>query len=145
MKITTRPATDADTDFARTAHHLAFRDPVERQFGPWDEAQQDAFFQKDWDSIEHDILLCDGVPCGIVSVDEFQDYLHVRQLVVHPLFQRRGVGTTFLLGIMDAAAARDIPVKLGTFQNNTAVEFYRKLGFTEFGRTETHILMEWEP
>jgi hypothetical protein len=38
VEITTRQAAAADTDFAREAYHAAYRDVVERQFGPWDEA-----------------------------------------------------------------------------------------------------------
>jgi GNAT superfamily N-acetyltransferase len=144
METTTRPACSEDTAFAREVHHLAYRDAVERQFGPWDEAQQDALFQEDWDSTEHDMLLCDGVPCGFVSVEECPGCLHVRQLVIHPDFQRRGIGAAFVRGVMRVAAARRIPVRLGTFQKNTAVEFYRKLGFTESDRTDTHVLLEWE-
>ena len=55
---------------------MAYREPVERQFGPWDEAQQDAFFQRDWSSTEHEILLRDGIPCGFVSVEDLPKYLH---------------------------------------------------------------------
>lgn len=143
MEITRRAASREDTAFARETHHLAYRETVERQFGPWDEAQQDTLFQNGWGSTEHEILLCDGVPCGFISVDDFPDYVHIRELVVHPDYQRRGVGTAFLHGLMEIAAARGVPIKLGTFHKNRAVEFYRKLGFTEFDRTETHILMKW--
>ena len=45
---------------------------------------------------------------------------------------------------MEIAAARGVPIKLGTFHKNTAAEFYRELGFTEFDRTQTRILMKWE-
>ena len=47
MNVTRRPAREPDTEFARQIHHLAYRDVVERQFGPWVEADQDNFFQGD--------------------------------------------------------------------------------------------------
>ena len=49
MQVTTRPAQDADTPFARAVHHAAYRDVVERQFGPWNEAAQDQYFATGWD------------------------------------------------------------------------------------------------
>lgn len=48
MKFGRRPATDADTEFARGVHHLAYRNVVERQFGEWDVVRQDQFFANDW-------------------------------------------------------------------------------------------------
>ena len=44
MQITTRPATDEDSYFARDAHHLGYRDVVTSQFGSCDKAVRDQFF-----------------------------------------------------------------------------------------------------
>ena len=142
MEASKRPATKDDVEFARRAHHLAYREVVVRQFGEWDEGRQDTFFDTGWTSAQHEILLCDGAPCGYVSVDEFPGYTHVRELVIHPEYQRRGIGTAFLRQVVQQAQARHVPVRLGVLRENRAVEFYRKLGFKEFDRTDTHILME---
>jgi hypothetical protein len=48
LVIARRVATDADRAFARRAHHLAFRELVERRFGAWIEEQQDLFFESSW-------------------------------------------------------------------------------------------------
>ena len=142
MRITRRPATDDDVDFARAAHHRGYRDTVVRQFGRWDEARQDVFFEEGWRAAQHEILLCDGEPCGYVSVEQFPDYTHVRELVVHPDFQRRGIGSAFLREVIAEAEARQVPVRLGVLRENTAIEFYRNLGFAQYGETETHILLQ---
>jgi len=142
MTVTTRPATDADKAFAREAHHLGYHDVVIRQFGEWDEARQDAIFDKNWANAEHKILLCEGVPCGYVSVEKLPDYTHVRELVVHSDHQRRGIGTTFLRQVIKEARSRGVSVKLGVLRKNPARYFYRKLGFKEFDWTDTHFMME---
>jgi hypothetical protein len=59
VEITTRQAAAADTDFAREAYHAAYRDVVERQFGPWDEAAQDAYFTADWRPAAAELVLVD--------------------------------------------------------------------------------------
>ncbi len=41
MEITLRLAGEDDKDFCRRTHHLAYRDVVMRQFGGWDDGQQD--------------------------------------------------------------------------------------------------------
>ena len=143
MNVTRRAATDADTPFAREAHHGAYREAVERQFGPWEEARQDELFGRDWADGEFEMLEVDGVPCGYVCIEEREKDFHVREIVVHPAYQGRGIGTAVLRETQERARAKGVPVVLGTFLTNRAAELYRRLGFRETGRSETHILMEW--
>jgi len=142
MNITTRPATNADKEFARVVHHLAYREVVERQFGPWDESDQDQRFASDWDAGRFELLICDGAVCGYTSVAIHPDQISVRELVIHPKFQNRGIGSTFLRQIMAKGKALGIPVRLGTFPLNRALALYQRLGFREFDRTQTHVLLE---
>ena len=46
--VSRRPATAADMDFARSVHHRAYRDVIERQYGPWDKETQDRLFDAAW-------------------------------------------------------------------------------------------------
>ncbi len=142
MKITRRPATDEDIEFARATHHAAYRELVERQFGYWDEAEQDAFFADDWHG-DRDLIVADGVACGYVCIEDRADDVHVRELVVAPEFQGRGIGSSVLRDAMDRAAARGVPVRLGTARQNRALALYRRLGFRETGETDTHVLLTW--
>jgi GNAT superfamily N-acetyltransferase len=143
MEITQRPANDTDTDFARAVHHQAYRDVVVRQFGTWDEKAQDEFFKDDWAPAVFEIILCDGVPCGYMCVEDRDTDLHVRELVILPKYQGKGIGSRILRGVIDRAKVRQVPVRLGTQHANRAVELYRRLGFSEYERTRSHILMEW--
>lgn len=143
MKISRRPALDADTDFARSVHHQAYRDVVVRQFGVWDEKAQDEFFKGDWDSAAFEIILCDEVPCGYMCIEDREGDIHVRELVVLPQFQGQGVGSHILREVFERARTRRVPVRLETQQANRAVNLYRRLGFRELGRSDTHIQMEW--
>jgi ribosomal protein S18 acetylase RimI-like enzyme len=141
--VTRRPAIQTDTDFARGVHHEAYHDVVARQFGRWLLDEQDEFFAKAWDPARYEILLDDGVACGYTSVEERDQAIIVRELVVLPAFQSRGVGSTVLREAIDRARSRGLPVHLGVFHQNRAQELYRRFGFREVGRTETHLLMEW--
>ena len=126
-------------------HHQAYREVIERQFGAWDEAVQDRFFREGWDAAPHEIVECDGVPVGYISVEDRSDLVHVRELVLLPEFQNRGIGTALLRQVMTHAQERGVPVQLRTQQANRAAALYRRVGFREIGRTETHILFEWRP
>jgi GNAT superfamily N-acetyltransferase len=144
MEITKRPALDADTDFARAVHHQAYHDVVVRQYDMWDEEAQDEFFKNDWSPPAFEIILCDGVPCGYTRIEDRSCDIHVRELVISPPFQGQGIGTQILREVIDRGKACKVPVRLGTQRANRAAELYLRLGFREFARTETHILMEWK-
>lgn len=143
MHITKRPASATDTEFARSVHHRAYRDVSVRQFGPWDEKAQDEFFADGWSTAAHEMILCDDVPCGYVCVEYRDGDIHVRELVIGPEFQRKGVGSHIPREVIEVARDRQVPVRLGTLHVNHAVNLYRRLGFCEYGVTDTHILMEW--
>ena len=145
MRIEIRQARDSDEEFARRTHHAAYREVVERQFGPWDETQQDLFFEAAWEPDKHDIIVADGQDCGYCVVERRVDDIHVRELVVQPRQQGRGIGTSVLRGLQGEAAQRLVPVRLGTFRENHALRLYARLGFREIGHTDTHVLMEWRP
>lgn len=145
IEVDRRPARESDREFARRAHHTAYRDVVERQFGPWDEAVQDQFFDHDWNPEATQIIRVDGLECGYCIVEHRPQDIHVRELVIHPTFQGRGVGTRLLHHLQEEAVDRQVPVRLGTFHQNHALQLYGRVGFRRIGTTETHVLMEWRP
>ena len=132
-----------DTEFARSVHHRAYRDVVTRQYGTWAEDKQDEFFAMSWSEAAHEIILCNDVPCGYLCVENGFDEIYLRELVVDPESQGKGVGTEILRQVIERASARRVSVRLRTHRVNRAVSLYHRLGFREFERTETHILMEW--
>ena len=145
MTITTRPATDADTEFAREVHHAAYREVVIRQFGPWDDKEQDQHFLGDWTGAHFDIIMANGTSCGYSAVENRAEDIHVRELVIHPAHQGKGIGSFFLRQVMARGKERGVPVRLGTFhQNYRALAFYERLGFNRSGKTDIHILLEWK-
>jgi len=145
MSLSSRLATLADFDFAREVHHLAYREVVLRQFGSWDDALQDRYFQENWDDGPIKILLCDGVPCGYVGVDYQQALggIRLRELVIAPKYQRRGLGTSFLRSLFESAVADSVPIRLKVLKSNPARRLYARLGFRETNETDTHVVMEW--
>ena len=143
MDVTRRPACEADTAFARTVHHRAYRAVVERQFGAWRDDDQERYFAGDWAPAYYEIVLCDGTACGYVCIEDRVQDIHVRELVLLPEYQGHGIGSTLLREVMDRARTRRVPVRLGTFHQNRALALYRRLGFREIGHTETQTLLEW--
>jgi GNAT superfamily N-acetyltransferase len=145
MRLQRRLASPTDAQFGRNVHHQAYRDVVERQFGTWNVAEQDAYFWEGWDAAAHEIVECDGVPVGYVSVEDRPDVIYLRELVLLPEFQNRGIGTALLRQVITHAQERGVPIQLQALHANRAADLYRRVGFHEIGRTATHILFEWLP
>jgi len=143
MNISRRPAAIDDTDFARSVHHRAYRDVIERQYGPWDESTQDKLFAAAWSGAEHEIVLCDDARCGYTSIENRDDAIYLHELVIDPDFQCRGIGTDILRNVIEQAILRRVPVRLRTHVTNRAKNLYRRMGFQETARTESHVLLEW--
>jgi ribosomal protein S18 acetylase RimI-like enzyme len=144
MILERRTATSSDTAFARSAHHEAFRDVVSRQFGEWDEALQDRLFGEKWIPNQFEIVLCDGNPCGFLSIEDHPDHIYVNEIVLAPQFQGRGIGSRLLNEAMQRGRETRSPLRLQVLRENRAIELYRRLGFKECGATERHIRMVWE-
>ncbi len=145
MGITRRPARSGDRTFARRAHHLGYRDAVERQFGSWDETAQDDFFAGDWSRGGFEIIECDGQPCGYLAVDVEPEAVTVREIVLLPEVQGKGIGTGLLREAIDLARSRGTPAQLGALLENRSVDLYRRLGFKEVGRDATHVWFRLDP
>lgn len=144
MLLERRPATSSDTEFARISHHAAYRDVVCRQFGAWDEALQDQLFKEKWIPDQFEIVLCDGNPCGFLSVEDHPDHIYISEIVIAPQFQGRGIGSRLLNEERQRGREAESPLRLQVLRENRAIELYRRLGFKEYGTTETHIRMVWE-
>src|SRR5215813_8792168 len=106
MIVSKRQATDTDREFARAVHHRAYRDVVERQYGRWDETLQDSFFDVAWSAATHEIVLYDTTPCGYCCVEIRTREILVRELVIDPDYQSRGIGTLILQGVLNDAIVR---------------------------------------
>ena len=143
MIVTRYQATEGDYEFVRSVHHAAYRDVVERQYGRWDEVEAERLFNVQWVAGAHEIIVCDSIGCGYCRVEYLNDHILVRELVIDPRSQGRGIGTQIMQGVIEEAQARKVPVRLQTHIVNRAANLYRRLGFQEYDRTNTHLLMEW--
>jgi ribosomal protein S18 acetylase RimI-like enzyme len=69
--------------------------------------------------------------------------VHVRELVIAPEYQGRGIGTALLRDAQARARSRGVPVHLGTFPQNRALALYQRLGFREIERSDRHVVLRW--
>jgi ribosomal protein S18 acetylase RimI-like enzyme len=143
MNITLGFATPDDKEFCRQVHHLAYHDVIVRQFGQWNEVLQGSFFEKNWISLNLQIIEADGRNVGCFSREIHHGYITINEIELLPEFQKRGIGTQLLEQQLNEARHLNLPVRLQVLRENLARKLYERLGFIVLDKTETHYLMEW--
>ena len=108
------------------------------------EAQRDEYHAR-FPAARYDVILVDGKAAGRVWVGEAEDQIRLLDIALLPEFQKRGVGSRVVRGLIDEAASKQVPLRHMVFILNTdARRFYERLGFRvfeEFGGGYLH--MEW--
>jgi len=77
-------------------------------------------------------IACD---CNWFSVFEGNDVAEIHEIVVHPNWQGRGIGTALMKKALDYARSRGkkiVELWVGV-RNERAIRFYKNLGFREMG------------
>ena len=142
MNYELRQASENDKEFLASLHKLCYRDVVEAQFGRWDDEIQRGFFEKKWKPNNYQIIILAGQAVGAVSVEHCADHIFLSEVQVQPGFQSRGLGSQIIKAVLANAAAQSLPVRLQVLRKSKAINLYHRLGFSQTGDTDTHVLME---
>lgn len=140
-----RPATPADRSFLHELHHRVYRDVVAAQFGNWDEAEQDAWFEQSLAAAAADIVEVDGIAVGMLAVREMPDRLELVELQIAPERQSEGIGRALLARVLERARQQSARVELRVLLESRARALYERHGFRVVAQTPTHHLMHWIP
>jgi GNAT superfamily N-acetyltransferase len=139
-----RPALATDKPFLRELHHRVYREVVMRQFGAWDEAAQDGWFEKGLGEASFDVIELSGEAIGAVAVRETTDALHLVELQIAPDWQGQGIGSQVLALQLRHATGVCKPVELRVLLQNRARHLSERFGFRVLSQDATHYSMVWE-
>ena len=143
MKVSLRPAVAADfeacrrTYFAETAW-INERLQLKRE-------DQESTFRNLWKPTQVCVIQADGVDVGWLQTVVSKDEEFLGQIFVDAPFQRRGIGTEVLRGIIDEASSRKLPVRLAVVKFNPSRRLYERLGFRVTHEDERKVYMSREP
>ena len=144
MQISVRPATREDYDFFWWLHRVTMKPYVEKTWG-WDEQWQAQHFRDHFDPTTREIIECDGVLIGCISVERREHCIFLSVIKIVPDHQNQGIGTKLIRALLNEADGRGAPVELQVLKVNPARRLYERLGFAVVGETETHYLMRRLP
>lgn len=139
-----RPAARDDMGFLWELHVLTMRDYVEQTWG-WERVWQEEKFREKFDIAGLEVLEIEGRAIGAMAVKEEAEHLFLREIEIHPDWQRLGIGTALVNEVIATAGIRGLRVRLQVLKVNPALRLYERCGFQRSGETETHHLMEREP
>jgi GNAT superfamily N-acetyltransferase len=129
VPITLRRASLADSEFAYEVVCKTIRPYAEQTFGIWQEAQVRAMLASNIDAGVTKIIMAGATPLGILTVQESESHVQLDQLFVLPRYQRHGIGTELVRGVLQRARQLGVPVRLRVLRVNPAKRLYDRLGF----------------
>jgi GNAT superfamily N-acetyltransferase len=143
MNITLKAAEEEDRPFFRHAHHAAYRPVIENMFR-WDESQQDAYADKDFDDRQPHLIYEEGRKVGVVGWQIKPDHIWFGPIFILPEYQGQGIGMHVVKEFITKAEAQKLPLRLQTLLlNEKAKAFYERLGFKTLDKSAVHWQLEY--
>ena len=108
-------------------------------------AQKTDYEQRFPDST-HEIVLLGEKLIGRIWVDRRQNEIRLLDLALLPAFRNRGVGAALIGQLQNEAARLDKALRHCVLRvNESAIRFYKRLGFVRIDEAGMHDLMQWRP
>jgi GNAT superfamily N-acetyltransferase len=91
------------------------------------------------------IIQADGVDVGWLQTVLSKSEHMLGQLFVDAPYQRKGIGTEVLRGIIEEASRRGLPVRLAVVKFNPSRRLYERLGFRVTHEDDRKVYMSRDP
>lgn len=130
------------------AEELAMTDWSEEQKAQFCRMQfqaQTADYSANYPEARHSIIECDGTPVGRLIVERAEGELRIIDIALLPEARGGGIGTRFLLELMEEARATGKSMRIHVEKFNRALRLYVRLGFRPIEDKGIYLLMEWKP
>jgi GNAT superfamily N-acetyltransferase len=143
MTFELRPACDSDHEFLHRLNRAAYEDLALRLFGEWSESVKRERLSAKILQGGYQVVVVAGHAVGAIWCSEVDDHFVLRDVMLMPDSQRRGLGTRILHDQIQRSLIAGKPLRLHTSILNDAQSLYRRLGFAEVGRDGEFIDFEY--
>lgn len=108
----------------------------------WDEQWQQTDFSTHFDPQAITLAYQEHEIVAYSHVENRDDQLFIRMIVVHPHYQRKGIGKKLLRSVITQANQQSKKIELEVFKiNKVAKAFYESLGFNVVDETLSSLIM----
>ncbi len=143
MPIDLVPAQPQDQQWLEQLRRAVYRELFFATWGEWDEARHLRHCMECWERANISLIQIEGVKVGMLQVADEPDAMKICEIQIATAHQNQGIGTQVLRDLIATAHMNSKNVSLQTgLQNQRALRLYLRLGFTQVGTTDTHILLE---
>jgi ribosomal protein S18 acetylase RimI-like enzyme len=141
VPVSLRPAVESDYDFLYSLHVATMREHVERIWG-WDDRLQSELYRSNFDPARIQIIIRRNLRIGMLSIENGDHDLYLRQIEILPEFQGAGIGARIVRDVIQQGRRNKKSVSLRVLRHNQARDLYERLGFEVVQESETHIYMK---
>ena len=141
-----RPATAEDESWLEALRRVVYRELIIRTFGAWDESRHARHCAECLACGPISVIEAAGQRAGMIQLLEKADAIEIGEIQLEPAVQRRGLGSQVLRDVLARAQREGRRVRLSVaLRNDAAHRLYRRLGFHDVSRNDSHVQMECVP
>ncbi len=137
-----RKAASADRAFVERVYFDTQRHIIEALFGWRGDDVERSKFAESYDMTGSAIILVEGEEAGWFTVQRLPDHIHLDAIYLREEWQRQGIGSRIIRGLIREAADARVPLRLSTAKINEARRLYERLGFEAVREDDFKVYME---
>lgn len=145
MIYTCRKAEQTEKEAIFELYCLVMRSYISEIWG-WNDQWQENDFSSHFDPKGITLVYKEQELAGYSHVENRDGQLFIRIIVVHPLHQRKGIGSKLLESVIASGKEQSKSIGLEVFKiNDEAKKFYERYGFKVKDETSSSYVMELMP
>ena len=146
MKYSLRDSEPKDQAWLESLRREATKELFNLTWGGWDEERHQRHFAACLEGGHIQIIEVSGSPVGMLQIFESAEEIEIGEIQISPACQGQGLGAHVLKDVMERAqkTSKNVVLSAG-LKNSGAFKLYKKLGFEETKRSDTHVHMAYRP
>src|ERR1043165_2034441 len=146
--ISLRPVGPDDYDFLVAVYGSTRAE--EMALVPWDEEQQHAFIQAQFNAqkypaANHDLIVANDRPVGHLYVARLDHEIRIVDLTLLPAERNAGIGSYLIQQLLDEANRSGKLTRIFVEEFNPSLHLFERLGFSRSEQQGIHVLMQKTP
>ena len=135
MNISLRSVTPEDHELIYELIEITLRPLIEAVSGTWDETAPRI------DPATHHIVQINGLDGGLLILEEHDEHIHLKALLLHPEIQGLGIAKTLLRQLQAEALARSQQIRLTAIKDSPAFIWYQREGYAVIETSGPYVVL----